>query len=60
MKYSELVVKLKTAGCYVVRHGANHDWWHSPVTGKNFPVPRHGNHEVPKGTERNIMKTAGI
>lgn len=60
MKYSELVAALKAAGCYITRHGANHDVWYSPVTQKPVIVPRHGSHEVPKGTERSIKKKAGI
>lgn len=60
MKYSELVAALKAAGCYILRHGANHDIWFSPITGKSITVPRHGSHEVPKGTEGSIKKKAGI
>lgn len=60
MKYSELIRELTDAGCYVKRNGSNHDWWYSPITNKSFPVPRHGSHEVPKGTEKNIRKLAGI
>ncbi|CCZ05913.1 toxin-antitoxin system toxin component HicA family [Odoribacter sp. CAG:788] len=60
MKYSELVAALKAAGCYIKRNGANHDIWYSPATKQVFPVPRHGSHEVPKGTEISIRKKAGI
>ena len=60
MKYSELIRKLIDAGCHIKRNGANHDWWYSPITKQSFPIPRHGSHEVPKGTEKNIKKKAGI
>jgi len=60
MKYSELIAALIAAGCYIARHGANHDIWYSPITQKKFPVPRHESHEVPKGTDRSIRKAAGI
>ena len=60
MKYNELISELKTAKCSISRNGSNHDMWYSPITGKTFPVPRHGSHEVPKGTECKIRKAAGI
>lgn len=37
MKYSELIAALIAAGCYIARHGANHDIWYSPITQKKFP-----------------------
>ena len=51
MKYKQLIAELTALGCYVVRHGANHDIWFSPKTGCRCAVPRHGSKEVPKGTE---------
>lgn len=60
MKTSEAVRKLSDAGCYIVRHGANHDVWFSPITGKEFLVPRHGAKELPTGTANKIMKDAGL
>lgn len=60
MKYNELTALLGAAGCYVVRKGGNHNIWYSPITGKKFPVARHGSKEVPNGTERSIKKLAGI
>lgn len=46
MKTSQLLRKLTQAGCYVVRHGGNHDIWFSPTTKLKCPVPRHGSREV--------------
>jgi len=41
MKNQDLLKKLKTAGCELLRHGAKHDIYHNPMTGKSQPVPRH-------------------
>ena len=46
MKYNQLYAELKAAGCYVGRHGGEHDVWFSPKTGKKFSIPRHGSKAV--------------
>jgi predicted RNA binding protein YcfA (HicA-like mRNA interferase family) len=60
MKVSELRHELEKAGCFIQRHGANHDLYYSPITRLIFPVSRHISQELPKGTERSIRKKAGI
>ncbi|MBQ3661793.1 MAG: type II toxin-antitoxin system HicA family toxin [Firmicutes bacterium] len=60
MKTSELIKILKAEGCYLVRHGHNHDIWYSPITRKMIPLGRHSNKEVSKGTAEAILKDAGI
>lgn len=60
MKTSDFVAELISAGCYIQRHGGNHDMWYSPVTGKKSPVPRHGSKELASGTERNIRRLLGV
>lgn len=60
MKYSELIKLLKKAGCTVYREGSNHTQWHSPITGKTFPVGRHKSEDVPIGTLKSIMRDAGL
>ncbi|MDO8952572.1 MAG: type II toxin-antitoxin system HicA family toxin [Draconibacterium sp.] len=60
MKFSELRNILEKAGCYIKRHGSDHDLYYSPKTGKIFPVGRHQSKEVPKGTLKSIFKQAGI
>lgn len=60
MKVSELQKILKKMGCTLVRHGSNHDIWKSPVTNKEFPVPRHPSQDVKKGTFNSIKKDAGF
>ncbi len=47
---------LTKAGCYIERHGANHDLWINPKTGKTSLVARHPTEEIPKGTEMSIRK----
>ena len=60
MKTSELIKKLKEAGCSLVNHGKEHDTWISPINGKKFRVPRHGSKELKTGTADSIMKDAGL
>ena len=51
---------LTKAGCFIHRHGANHDIWYSPITKQTFPVPRHESQEMRDGTLKSIKKMAGI
>ena len=41
MKQTDLIRKLETLGCLLVRHGGKHDWYRNPKTGIAQPVPRH-------------------
>ena len=34
MKYNQFIAELTAAGCYVSRHGANHDILYSQITGE--------------------------
>ena len=56
MKTSQLLRKLTQAGCYVVRHGGNHDIWFSPTTKLKCPVPRHGSREASRKTYDSILE----
>ena len=61
MKVSELIRLIKrSTRCYKIRSGANHDIWFNPDTGVEFLIPRHRSQELPRGTERNIKKAAGL
>lgn len=60
MRYSEVEIELRKIKCIVVREGANHRLWYSPVTGKTFPVSRHKTQEVPPGTLKSIKRDAGL
>lgn len=54
MKGTELLKILKKHGCYLHRH----DIWYSPITNRQFPVPRHKD-DVKTGTAKSILKGAG-
>ena len=56
MKYNQFFAELTAAGCYVLRHGANHDIWYSPKTGNKFALSRHGKQEVPTGILRFMVE----
>ena len=60
MKVSELVKILKRNGCIFVKHGKEHDVYHSSITNKNIRIPRHKSQEIPTGTARKILKDAGL
>jgi mRNA interferase HicA len=55
MKRRDLVAKLEEAGCTLLRHGAKHDIYHNPSTGKSEPVPRH--REVNEFLAKKILKS---
>ncbi|WP_027399788.1 type II toxin-antitoxin system HicA family toxin [Anaerovorax odorimutans] len=59
MKTQELLKLLKKNGIKFKEHGARHDMYYSPITGKSFPVPRH-KAEIPNGTLNSILKDAGL
>ena len=54
MKKRELIKRLTSAGCVLVRHGAHHDLYKNPVTGKKQPIPRHD--EVDENLVKHILK----
>ena len=60
VKASELVKLAKKRGCYIKRHGSEHDIWCSPMTGNTASIPRHQSKEVATGTAQNIMRDLGL
>lgn len=54
MKRTDLIRKLEEAGCELVRHGGNHDWWRNPKTGMAQPIPRH--REINEFLAKHILK----
>lgn len=54
MKRQELISRLTAAGCIFVRHGARHDLYRNPATGRQQPVPRHA--EIDDNLARHILK----
>ncbi|MDR1702798.1 MAG: type II toxin-antitoxin system HicA family toxin [Sporomusaceae bacterium] len=59
MKKSKLLKLLKKNGITFVKHGKRHDIYYSPITGKEFPIPRHVK-EIAQGTLQNILLDAGL
>ena len=59
VKTSELLKELKRHNIQFVRHGSRHDIYYSPITDRQFPVPRHKS-EIKDGTLRSILKDAGL
>lgn len=60
MKGSELKKMLRKAGCKKIGEYDGHERWYSPLTGKEFPVPRHDSKEIATGTANRILKDAGL
>ncbi|MDD4847608.1 MAG: type II toxin-antitoxin system HicA family toxin [Bacteroidales bacterium] len=60
MKKSELIRKLKSAGCYFDGELSNHESWYSPITNQHFTIPRHDAKEIPNGTLNSIKKQSGV
>jgi len=56
MKVNELTRELRKAGCFLLRHGARHDVWYSPITKKTTRISRHGSEELKPKTLRSILK----
>ena len=54
MKRRDLVAELEQAGCVLLRHGANHDIYHNPETGRSQPVHRH--REINELLAKKILK----
>jgi mRNA interferase HicA len=54
MKRADLIRTLEDAGCVLVRHGGNHDWYRNPKTGVSQPVPRH--REIKEFLAKHILK----
>ncbi len=50
--------RLRKAGCAKIREGkGSHEIWHSPITGRSFPVPRRIRS---RHTANAILKQAGL
>jgi mRNA interferase HicA len=54
MKRKELIKRITSAGCVLVRHGARHDLYRNPKTGKKQPIPRHN--EIDENLANHILK----
>ena len=54
MKRVDLIKKIESVGCVLIRHGAKHDWYRNPDTGVSQPVPRH--REIKERLAKHIVK----
>lgn len=54
MKQLDLIKKLESMGCILVRHGGKHDFYHNPRTNKSQPVPRH--REINEHLAKSILR----
>ena len=54
MKRIDLIAKIESFGCILVRHGGTHDWYTNPITKKSQPVPRHN--EINENLAKSIIK----
>jgi predicted RNA binding protein YcfA (HicA-like mRNA interferase family) len=54
MKQRDLLRIIEENGAVFVRHGAGHDWYKNPRTGKYEAVPRH--REIKKQLAQKIIK----
>jgi hypothetical protein len=55
MKRRDLVDRLQSAGCVLLRHGAKHDIYHNPTSGRSEPVARH--REINELLAKKILKS---
>ena len=54
MKRKDLIKKILSNGCVLVRHGSNHDLYKNPASGKKQPIPRH--QEIDEHLAKHIIK----
>jgi predicted RNA binding protein YcfA (HicA-like mRNA interferase family) len=61
MKYNELHKILRKMGMILLgEQRAGHPLWLNPQTGEKFSTSNHGSREVPPGTLKSILKSAGL
>jgi len=54
MKRKDLIKKITSFECILLRHGHRHDLYSNPKTGKKQPVPRHN--EIDEALAKHIIK----
>jgi predicted RNA binding protein YcfA (HicA-like mRNA interferase family) len=57
MKRRDLERRLRMAGCFLKREGANHSLWTNPANGETEAVPRHT--EIKEPLAKKILKRLG-
>jgi len=58
MKREDFIRQLRKEGCVLLRHGARHDIYYNPATGRKQPVPRHS--EIDNALVKHIRKYLGL
>jgi len=54
MKRKDLIRKITSSGCILIKHGHRHDLYLNSQTGKKQPVPRHN--EIDENLAKHIIK----
>ncbi|MFY8001698.1 MAG: type II toxin-antitoxin system HicA family toxin [Candidatus Kapaibacteriota bacterium] len=60
MKYKEILKLLEQDGWYFARQKGSHKHYHHPTKKGTVTVPGKPNDDIPKQTERSILKQAGM
>ncbi len=60
MKYKEILKLLEADGWYFVRQKGSHKHYHHSTKKGTVTVPGKPNDDIPKQTERSILKQAGM
>jgi predicted RNA binding protein YcfA (HicA-like mRNA interferase family) len=55
MKRRDLIKKIESSGCILIRHGGKHDWYQNQTTKISQPIPRH--REINEYLAKRIIKT---
>ena len=54
MTRHDLIRKIESTGCVLIRHGGKHDWYQNPRTKMSQPIPRH--RDINEYLARQILK----
>jgi hypothetical protein len=54
VKRKDLIKKITSQGCILLRHGHKHDLYINPKTSEKQPIPRHN--EIDEKLARHIIK----
>jgi len=54
MKRIDLIRRLETMGCQLLRTSGKHDWYYNPTTKMAQPIPRH--REIVESLAKHILK----
>ena len=58
MKRQELIKKVESMGCILIRHGKKHDWYQNVKTKMSQPIPRH--REIKEYLAKHIIKKLNV